>query len=176
MLLRLPKDSNLTLFKLALSEMFEAAIWLMFLPDPKGWVAMQDPSGKYHSVDRQGGYLNYTPAHFRLKRTLPTEIEKHLLDTFHPDLTGAETKNFREYYKEKKQPLGPYELRGPEGSRGYTWHVPDRPDLDAEDVASASYTAEETALANLQIHFMKMSKLMKEAEPYFSRIMNDHLL
>ena len=99
--IRLPGGNDVSNFILVLSEMLEACLWLMFLGDPRSWFATKDPSGKYYSVPRTG-IVEANPAYFRLHRKLPAEIEKHLLDTFHPDLTDAERKDFREYYKAKK--------------------------------------------------------------------------
>ena len=155
----------------------------MFLGDPVKWFATRKPSGEDDSVglEKGGPYSpEIVPAYFKLERKLPRENEQHLLDTFHPDLTDSKRQSFREYYKEKKKKSVPkvsgYSDVGIERPRGYHRGVPSQPDRPPEDIASTSYTAEETALANLQIHFSNLYRSMRMAEPYFQKIINAHLL
>jgi hypothetical protein len=82
-----------------------------------------------------------------MRRSLGREIEKHLLDTFHPDLTAAKKQSFREYYRElKKGELAkqPQLSQYVDDKRGYRWVTPAKPDAPPEDPGSTSYTAEET--------------------------------
>lgn len=177
LLARLPTGNDLSNFILVMSELLEAAIWLMYLGDPKEWFATKSPSGTYYGVERSGDVygIEYVPAYFRMKRTLPKEIENHLLDTFHPDLTSPEKKSFRDFYEEaKKKALKTQEGAGIDVPQGYKWGTPNQPDLPPEDVASRSYTAEETALANLQIYFSKMYASMQNSQYYFSNIIANH--
>lgn len=176
---RLPRGNDLSNYILVMSEMFEAAVWMMFLGDPQQWFAAKDPkSGAYYNVPRSGDVygIQSVPAYFQMRRNLPQEIEQHLLDTFHPDLESADKKSFRDYYrdlKKKNQPNG-YNETGVDRPRGYGYGTPNAPDAPPQDVTSKSYTAEETALANLQIYFTKLYQSMKSSEGYFSAIMAAH--
>lgn len=179
MLKRLPKETDLTIFMYAMSEMFEAAVWIMFLGDPYNWFSAKDPTGQYHFIPQTGGLGlgGYTPGYFKLQVNLDQDIVDHFLDTFHPNLFGNDTRTFRQYYKEMKTknvPKGPYSV-GVDEPKGFpAFRVPNSPDLPVEHLSSTSYTADETALANLQIHFSKMYRGMKNSENYFTKIINNH--
>jgi hypothetical protein len=93
-------------------------------------------------------------------------------------LESAEKKSYKDYYREKKIqsiPKSTY-MSGIDEPKGYRYSVPDQPDYPAEDIRSTSYTAEETALANLRIFFSKMYRSMQSSEPYFQQIINNHML
>jgi hypothetical protein len=170
----LPKDSDLSVFLLDLEEMLEAAMWLMFLPHPKDWISTKNKDGSY--ISQRGGM--YAPhVHFYIERNLPEDIEKHLLDTFRPKIGSSDTRSFRDYYTdEKKENLGPYQSLGLQSKSLYRYKTPNEPPELPEDTHSTSYTANETALANLQIHFLNLAKLVEIGEPYFTKIMKGHVL
>jgi hypothetical protein len=175
----LPRGNDLSNYILVMSEKFEAAVWLMFLGDPSGWFAIKDSkTGRHYNVPRSPGYVEYVPGYFKMQRSLPEEIERHLLDTFHPEPKSA--KSFRDYYRKLKQvkqltQTGVPSETGIDRPQGYRWGVPQSgPDAPPEDPTSKSYTAEETALANLQLYFSSLHSAMKSSEGYFSTIMSAH--
>lgn len=163
-----------------MSEMFEAAAWLMFLGDPRDWFHVKSPSGEYYSVPRAGGVSAgpVYPAYFAIRRRLPTEITKHLLDTFRPDPSDPRGKNFRDYYRDLKERARPRTLVDPkvDQPRGYRWGVPELPDAPPEDLRSTSYSAEDTAIAHLQMYFTRLYDEMRRSEGFFSKIIANHML
>jgi hypothetical protein len=175
---QLPHDDNLIPYKLALSEILEAAVWLMFLPDPKKWMETKDPEGNYYGVR---GNMYQPKAYFYLKRNIPPEIEKHLLNTFRPYPESKDTRNYRDYYKDAKEqsvPQGPYSgvpRPGVESFTIYRYKLPDKPEFPVEDIRSRDYTAEETALANLQSYFVRLSEVMEQGKPFLDSIITKNL-
>ena len=176
----LPRGNELSRFVVTMTELFETVAWIMYLGDPKDWFSTTKPDGSYYAVPRSGGASlggTIRQAEFFLQRNIPPEIAQHLLETFHPDPNRPEMQSYADYYRTLKKGVvrAPPQQEDVDSPQSYRY-LPRRPDAPPEDIRSTSYTAEETALANLQQYFVRMYAGMKSSEGVFANIMNIHKL